>query len=66
MATPLMAIQTNREIFAVAYSKDGSKIVSGSEDESLQVWDTSTGAVLQQLNGHSDCVNSVEIGRAHV
>ena len=43
----------------MAFSKDGAKIVSGSWDKSVQVWDASTGAKLQQLNGHIYCVRSV-------
>jgi WD40 repeat protein len=46
-------------LFSVAFSHDGTRIVSGSEDNSVRVWDASTGAELQQLNGHSGTVNSV-------
>jgi len=31
------------DIFSVAFSPDGSKIVSGSHDKSIRVWDASTG-----------------------
>ena len=55
---PLMVIQTDNKILSVEFSRDGAKIVSGSSD-SVQVWDASTGAALQQLNGHTDPVNSV-------
>ena len=59
MATPLMTIQTDNWILSVEFSKDGAKIVSGSLNNSVQVWDASTGAALLQLNGHTGCVNSV-------
>ena len=59
MATPLMTIQTDNWILSVEFSKDGAKIVSGSNDKSVQVWDASTGAALLQLNGHTDEVYSV-------
>ena len=59
ITTPLMVIPTNNYILSVTFSKDGSKIVSGSEDKSVQVWDTSTGVALQYLNGHTRRVNSV-------
>ena len=61
ITTPLMVVPTNARVFSVAFSKDGTKIVSGSEDNSVQVWDTSTGAALQNLNGHTNRVNSVAI-----
>ena len=44
---------------SVAFSHDGIHIVSGSLDNSVRVWDASTGAELQELNGHADFVNSV-------
>ena len=59
MTMPLITIQTDNVILSVAYSKDGAKIVSGSTDKSVRVWDASTGAALQQLNGHTANVNSV-------
>ena len=59
MSTPLMAIQTNSLINSVAFSNDGAKIISGSSNCIALVWDTATGAALQQLIGHTNCVNSV-------
>ena len=56
---PLMAIKTNRWILSVAFSKDGAQIVSGSSSCIVQLWDTTTGAELQQLHGHTDWVTSV-------
>ncbi|KAK7008318.1 WD40-repeat-containing domain protein [Favolaschia claudopus] len=43
---------------SVAYSPDGSKIVSGSMDTSLRLWDARTGAQLNVLQGHSGTVFS--------
>ncbi|KIM75212.1 hypothetical protein PILCRDRAFT_13772 [Piloderma croceum F 1598] len=44
---------------SVAFSSDGTCIVSGSSDNSVQVWDASTGTELKMLNGHTDYVRSV-------
>eukprot|EP00741_Cyanophora_paradoxa_P013767 tig00020710_g13289.t1 len=41
--------------------RDGRRIVSGSDDNSVRVWDAETGAELLQLQGHTDCVNSVAV-----
>ena len=41
-------------VISVAFSHDGTSIVSGSSDKSVWVWVVSTGAELQQLNGHSE------------
>jgi WD40 repeat protein len=37
--------------------------VSGSEDESVRVWDASTGLELKELNGHTGFVISVAFSR---
>ena len=55
---PLMVIQTDAAFTSVAFSTDGTHIVSGSKDKSVRVWDASTGAELKVLNGHTDSVMS--------
>ena len=45
---------------SVAYSPDGRHIVSGSDDETIQLWDAQTGGqVGNPLQGHTDSVLSV-------
>ena len=44
---------------AVAFSSDDSRIVSGSDDNSVRVWDASTGKTLKVLEGHTHFVNTV-------
>ena len=39
--------------------RSGTRIISGSDDKSVRVWDASTGAELKVLNGHTDYVTSV-------
>ena len=47
-------------VFSVAFSPDGSKIISGSKDNTIRVWDPTTGIeVLPPLRGHDDLINSV-------
>ncbi|KAH8601786.1 hypothetical protein B0O99DRAFT_562479, partial [Bisporella sp. PMI_857] len=43
---------------SVAFSPDGQRVVSGSDDETIRLWDAATGALQQTLKGHSDWVNS--------
>ena len=48
---------------AVCISSDGSKVISGSEDNTVKIWDATTGACLNTLEGHNDYVSSVCISR---
>jgi WD40 repeat protein len=43
----------------MAFSPDGKQVVSGSRDKTVRLWDATTGAALQTLEGYSDLVNSV-------
>jgi WD40 repeat protein len=46
-------------VWSVCYSPDGTKVVSGSRDKRVRIWDTTTGAVLSHFQGHSGDVNAV-------
>ena len=46
-------------VWSVAFSPDGRRIVSGSYDNSVRVWDTSTGEVENVLERHTNSVSSV-------
>ena len=44
---------------SVAFSPDGTRIVSGSKDHSIKLWDAQSGKLLQTLTGHTSAVSSV-------
>ncbi|KIM93071.1 hypothetical protein OIDMADRAFT_184872 [Oidiodendron maius Zn] len=46
-------------VCSVAFSPDSKQVVSGSDDMTIRLWDTATGAALQMLKGHSDYISSV-------
>ena len=47
------------EVFSVAFSPDGTKIISDSLDGTIKIWDANTGECLETLEGHSKSVYSV-------
>ena len=47
---------------AVVISPDGKKLVSGSTDQTIKVWDLNLRKNIQTLSGHSDWVLSLTIG----
>ena len=46
---------------SVAVSPDGRRIVSGSDDSTVAVWDLETGTQIHRLTGHQDAVSSVAV-----
>ena len=42
-------------------SQDGRRVVSGSTDSTLKVWNVATGKCVATLEGHSDQVNGVAV-----
>jgi WD40 repeat protein/energy-coupling factor transporter ATP-binding protein EcfA2 len=48
-------------VHAVAITPDGRRVVSGSDDHTLKVWDIETGRELRTLTGHTDWVHAVAV-----
>ncbi|KAG8724741.1 hypothetical protein FRC09_015008 [Ceratobasidium sp. 395] len=56
----LRTIWVSSEVYSVAYSPDSRRIVSGSRDGKVRIWDAETGdTLLDPLTGHSSSVHSV-------
>ena len=47
------------KVRSVSWSPDGTKVASGSDDETVRIWEVATGKQLSQLTGHSNWVTSV-------
>jgi hypothetical protein len=46
-------------VLSVCVSPGGKRIISGSDDRTIKMWDIETGACIRTLEGHSGEVNSV-------
>ena len=55
----LMTLRVGSGVNSVAFSTDGTRIVSGSDDKSVRVWDVLMGEQLNVLNGHTELVTLV-------
>jgi WD40 repeat protein len=50
-------------VTSVAFSKDDKYIISGSDDNSIKIWERETGSEIQILKGHSDKVTSIAVSK---
>ncbi len=57
VANPACRVQGHRgRVFACEFAPDAQTIVSGSEDETLKIWDVASGTCRATLEGHSEYV----------
>ncbi|KAJ8588826.1 hypothetical protein M405DRAFT_933863 [Rhizopogon salebrosus TDB-379] len=70
-AQPIIEITTPNRMFkghelsvtAVAVFPDGRRMVTGSQDKTLSLWDLKNGVVLKKMEGHSSKVWAIAISR---
>ena len=55
-------------VASVVFSPDGRRVLSGSEDNTLRLWEVATGRLIRVFKGHSSSVTSVAFSHdgAHV
>ena len=46
-------------VLGLAFSRDGTRLISGSADRTARIWDMRTGKTIHVLKGHTDFINSV-------
>ncbi|KAK0512560.1 hypothetical protein JMJ35_004577 [Cladonia borealis] len=60
----LLALEGHfKPVYGVAFSPDNKQLASASWDNTVRLWDTSTGTALQTLKGHLDNVNAVAFSK---
>ncbi|KAK4456564.1 WD40-repeat-containing domain protein, partial [Cladorrhinum samala] len=49
----------SNSVQSVAFSPDSQRLASGSSDNTVKIWDATSGQCLQTLEGHRGSVKSV-------
>jgi WD40 repeat protein len=49
------------DVWAVAITPDGLKAISASPDQTLKLWDLTSGTELKTLTGHTDYIKAIAI-----
>lgn len=55
----VLEVGPGEDVWAVAYSPDGSLIALGSIDNTATIWDAASGKRLQTMRGHTDPVSGI-------
>ena len=58
--TSILTGHTN-VVSSLAFSLDGTLLVSGSKDKTVKLWDMQTGGAVKTFDGHASAVSSVSI-----
>jgi F-box/WD-40 domain protein 7 len=48
-------------VWTLLLSGDGSKAISGSTDRTIRIWDTGTGELIHNLQGHTSTVRCMAL-----
>jgi predicted NACHT family NTPase len=54
-----LVLHQDSPIWDIAYSPDGTRVATASQDKTAKVWDSSSGRLLLTLTGHTESVNDV-------
>ena len=54
-----LTMNNGSAVYSVAFSQDGSRVVSGSDDKTVRIWNAMTGEMEAKLEGHTGAVTSV-------
>ncbi|KAG2048147.1 WD40 repeat-like protein [Suillus hirtellus] len=62
--TPIRTFENHEQaIWAVAVFPDKRRMITGSDDNTLRLWDLETGVVLKKMEGHSNWVMALAVSR---
>ncbi len=63
--SPLTHVRTfeghTDQVWSVAFTPDGKRLLTGSKDKSMRLWDVDSGKELKRFDGHTNTVKSIAV-----
>jgi WD40 repeat protein/serine/threonine protein kinase len=57
----VMTFQAHSNVYTALFSHDGKRVIAGSDDGAIRIWDLASGQEIRTLRGHKDAVCSIAI-----
>lgn len=58
---PVAIATQHGEAYAACFLRDDMQLATGGQDGAIRIWDVTTGALVEEWKGHTDCINDLVV-----